>query len=87
MDIPPHLKKENGCHATTARCDRGMKAINEQMICAEGKEVWTINSGKVKCPVCGRFLEPDSEYPNDLLCGHCEKAFDKTTLEEIQWNP
>lgn len=39
------------------------------------------------CPFCGQELEPDSDYPKDLLCGYCEKAFDRDTMEEIPWNP
>ena len=64
-----------------------MKAIQEKMICAEGKDVWTIPSGKFQCPVCHDFLTPDTDYPNDLLCGKDAIAFDRETLEEIPWSP
>lgn len=47
----------------------------------------TENTDPPRCPVCHGELVPDSEYPNDLLCGTCEKAFDKATMEEIPWNP
>jgi len=33
-----------------------------------------------KCPECKGALFPDSEYPDDLLCGHCGKVFDSETL-------
>lgn len=37
-----------------------------------------------KCPVCGGPLEPDTDYPEDLLCGKCEKVFDAQTLEFVE---
>ena len=37
-----------------------------------------------KCPECGNVLISDSEYPNDLLCGHCNKVFDGTTLKFVE---
>ena len=37
-----------------------------------------------KCPSCGNDLVPDSEYPDDLLCGNCNKVFDRVTLEFVE---
>jgi len=36
------------------------------------------------CPECGGILTEDSDYPKDLLCGHCNKVFDATTLEFVE---
>ena len=36
------------------------------------------------CPSCGGILEPDSEYPDDLLCGFCEYVFDRETLDFVE---
>lgn len=64
-----------------------LRAIPEQMICVDEHGAWKIPSGKAFCPGCKEMLEPDSEYPDDLLCGKCERAFDAATMEEIPWNP
>jgi ribosomal protein S27AE len=37
-----------------------------------------------KCPKCGGALVQDSNYPNDLLCGNCNKVFDAVTLEFVE---
>jgi hypothetical protein len=36
------------------------------------------------CPECGGNLTEDSDYPKDLLCGHCNKVFDAATLEFVE---
>jgi hypothetical protein len=42
------------------------------------------NDSPQKCPVCKGDLEPDSDYPNDLLCGKCEKVFDRETMVFVE---
>lgn len=37
-----------------------------------------------RCPDCNGGLVPDSDYPNDLLCGTCNKVFDARTLEFVE---
>lgn len=37
-----------------------------------------------QCPSCGGELVPDSDYPDDLLCGKCLKVFDSKTLKFLE---
>lgn len=43
-----------------------------------------IEPDQKKCPECHGDLEPDSDYPDDLLCGNCHKVFDAKTLEFVE---
>lgn len=49
-------------------------------LCTERDALQWVLAGGPKCPVCGKNLEPDVEYPNDLLCERCCKVFDRGTL-------
>jgi hypothetical protein len=44
---------------------------------------WTSYASR-RCPICDSDLEPDSEYPDDLLCGNCNKVFDRETLVFVE---
>lgn len=38
----------------------------------------------VNCPCCGGEMTPDSDYPDDLLCGFCEYVYDRETLDFVE---
>lgn len=57
--------------------------INHKKRKEEGKNV-VQNSSLPQCPECKGELVRDSEYPNDLLCGKCNKVFDAQTLKFVE---
>lgn len=54
--------------------------------CPMPKEIVSANLiQQVKiCPECNGILDPDCDYPNDLICGECNKVFDAETLEFVE---